>query len=626
MARRVRKAVGFAPRIALCAATVLTCGIAACQSGGGNHGPAISNAVDNQKPLRLPKNLAPRVEPQVQGQFTVTVNPFPGETIGGAAVVLGDCNGDGLLDAFLPMEGHLFVRQPDGTLGAAVVVSTPDPASMASEMMRPGNETAAFVDLDQDGKLDLVIGSKTVVLRKGDGNCGFAAPVPLFQACEGGPPGQLVVMDIDRDGLLDFSCACAREKDPLARLFVARGDGTYEMVTPPPTPQVAKDAGFPAFGTFFDDLDGDGTLDGFFLSDWNLGWFSWGVPGDLPAFKRDDSLTNTIAITDSMSLSPLDFDRDGRIDYFLSGTCWAPICSGSPLLWNAGPRDLYDITEHAGLIGDHPISNWGSFASDFDFDGWTDLLVLRAGASSPSESGLPEIPSLYMNRHDATFAEVGAQVLGEQARVFGIALACGDLTSDGKIGCYAPSSPEILLRNGLTPQGGWLGLELHGTVSGSNGAGARVSLDGEARPLTVVASAQSPTGIQHDGRPLLAVGDRQQASVTVQWPSGLTQHVGPLQVGQYHTITEPQVLAVAPRFGPANGTAEFDVAVDLKAAGAAAATVELVGSGSWKGPAALQADGKLHRTLIAAATPGSARIQVRLDGAALLVRPRVRYE
>ena len=72
--------------------------------------------------------------------------------------------------------------------------------------------------------------------------------------------------------------------------------------------------------------------------------------------------------------------------------------------------------------------------------------------------------------------------------------------------------------------------------------------------------------------------------------------------------------------------AEFDVAVDLKAAGATAATVELTGSGSWKGPAALQADGKLHRTLIAAATPGSARIQVRLDGAALLVRPRVRYE
>src|SRR5207237_488791 len=161
----------------------------------------------------------------------------------------------------------------------------------------------------------------------------------------------------------------------------------------PTTPCQGATAGvFPTFGSFFDDVDGDGALDLFALIDTQQGWFAWGVPGDAPSFARDERLTASLGATDAMSLSPLDFDRDGRIDYFLGGSPYP----GNRLLRNRAPRELPDLAAKAGLAPSATTS-WGSRAFDANLDGWPDLLVLQKGGVPPDVES-PAPPMLWLNQ------------------------------------------------------------------------------------------------------------------------------------------------------------------------------------------------------------------------------------
>ena len=182
-----------------------------------------------------------------------------------------------------------------------------------------------------------------------------------------------------------------------------------------------------------------------------------------------------------------------------------------------------------------------------------------------------------------------------------------------------------MLRDELTPRGSWVGLRLRGTVSSPEAVGARVSLDGASPPLVVVAGGQSPIGGEHDRGVLLAIGSHDRADLTITWPSGLRQALRGVPAGRYTSVVEPAALTVAPRVAPADGSARVEVVVDPMAAGARTAAIECRGDCTWTGPTTTDADGRLHRWLQAPAAPGSARVEVALDGVPLAVRPRVRF-
>ncbi len=569
-------------------------------------------------------SYATRANPSMQGQLSIRAgvlpkaNP-PQET----PSLLGDCNDDGLLDIYQPRMGLLLVQDGQGNF-AQVAQFNPNPppnegVKIVLSSPVPRYSSGAFADIDGDGKLDILAAGIEQDLYLGLGDCKFGPAQRLPKPCVTDPPTQVFVTDVDLDGLPDLSESCASPDDGPVHLLLGRGDGSFESVLPPPTPFIKKATDFEIFGTLYDDVDGDGTLDGFFLAETNTGWFSWGEPGDLPSFQRDDDVSHGTSDRDGMSTTALDYDRDGHMDYFLGGTTFGDI-----LLHNEGPRYLRDVAAHSGMPKQDPLSSWSSYALDLDLDGWQDLIVMRTGP--PDYSALPAV---YVNRHDGTFINLATQLLPPGTLIGTMEMTCGDLAGTGRITCLAPGSPDrdtLFLSNDIQAKGGWIGVRLAGTVSASEGRGARVSLLGDTRPLTLVAGGQTPTFCQDDPAVVLAVGSRTSVDLQVEWPSGIVQTISGLPAGAYARIEEPRALSVSRRVVAADGTGQVDVVLDPAAAGASDASVDVEGAGTWAGPLAPGSDGKLHRTLLAPPTPGSARIVATFGGKPLRVRPRVRFE
>lgn len=520
-----------------------------------------------------------------------------------ALTVVGDCNGDGRVD-FVNM-ATLFVQRADGSFAPTMLEGM------------SGRKAGTMVDLDGDGAMDLVLAGTDVVWRRGDGACGFGAPMRIAPDVEG-EPAQILVRDVDQDGLADLTVARQERRERAFQLLVARGDGRFDDRTPPPTPMARhQDVPYRTFATFYDDVDGDGTLDLFALTDHDLGWFSWGVAGEAMTFAQDPAVTANITPISPMALSPLDVDRDGVFEYFVSGTF------GNHRLYRyEGDRRLVDAAARAGLR--EPGSRddgWGTLAFDANLDGYPDLLVRE----EPDDHRGDGPVRLFVNRGDGTFAL--APVI--DAQLSGTSLACADFEADARVSCLARDRGMrglVLLRNRIEHRGAWVGVRLRGTVSSPDASGAHVALDGARPPLVVMAGGQSPTLGEHDRGVILALGAATTASVTVTWPSGIVQHVTGLAAGRYATIVEPAALTLSTRVAAADGSSQVEVIADPRAVGASAVNLLCEGVCAWIGPATVDAQGRHHRALVAPASAGFSRVGLALDGVPLRVRPRVRWE
>ena len=185
---------------------------------------------------------------------------------------------------------------------------------------------------------------------------------------------------------------------------------------------------------------------------------------------------------------------------------------------------------------------------------------------------------------------------------------------------------NALLRDDLQPRGRWAGLSLRGHVSSPDASGARVLVDATPRPESMYYGGQATQGGEHDRRPVVAAGVAGPCNVTVTWPSGIRQRIQNVATGRYTVIDEPDALRVSHRVTPADGRSEVVVEVIPSAAGARVATIERTGAGEWTRDAVTRSDGHVTRVLRAPSTQGEARLRVPLDGTALRVRPRVRFE
>lgn len=585
---------------------VVMCGLvcvlsSACESAAPGAAPTV---VDDVTPR------APRVEPRPVGRFSILRDVLPSPPIQSAAV--GDCNDDGLLDVVA-----LGRTQPTRLfLGRAGPRFEPAPDALPNSYWHAG----VFVDLDGDGRQDLVLASSTVDMLRGEGGCRFAAPVTLARAASEFAAQQVLVTDVNLDGRADLSVTQARSPDAPHRLLVARGDGTFDEFTPRPTPFMLDhtEPGYNGFGMFYDDIDEDGAMDLFAMVDIQKAWFSWGVsPGEILQ-SRDEALGMLLARCDPMSLSPLDYDRDGRVDWFISGTS-----SRSRLLRHMGGRRLVDEAVAANVEGVGNDFAWGSYSFDADLDGWPDILTLREGNSV--QKSVPPDPGpvdLFLNRHDRTFANAGAATIGLSLRARG--LVCGPLTSDGPVGCFAmpDDAAPLLLVNGIEPQGNMALLRLRGTVSALDATGARVSVDGASPPMVFAYGGQGPYAAEHARSLQIPLGAERAATVTVRWPSGIVQRGVSVSAGRSNEIVEPDALTLSARVVSADGRSTVEVTARPRALGAETARIELTGAGRWEAEATTDAQG-VRRVLVAPTQPGEARVTVSFDGNSLRIRPRV---
>jgi len=317
-------------------------------------------------------------------------------------IAVGDLDGDGFDDIYLPQQGglsnRLLLRQPDGT---AV-----DATRRSGLGFLDSTRSALIADLDNDGDQDLVASLGAVILLAlNDGSARFTKFVPLRAP---GPEEvySMVAADPDGDGDLDIFACRYSSRDNLSgspRPFHEAnngapnvywrndGDGKFTDAT--------EEMGFGVenhkftYAAIWEDFDLDGDLDLYVANDFGLNNLFRNDDGHFKDVAREVGAADQ---SSGMGVSVGDYDLDGDMDLYVTnmfssaGRRIVPqterymqgenqevhakhlrFARGNSLLANRGDGTFEDMTEQAGVaIGGWA---WGAKFIDLNNDGREDL-------------------------------------------------------------------------------------------------------------------------------------------------------------------------------------------------------------------------------------------------------------
>lgn len=512
--------------------------------------------------------------------FTSTGNAsFPEITAGlsyqlahkamGTGVAIGDYDGDGDLDVYLL--GHLGqanrLYRNNLDLGSKTFTDVTPPVLADIGFSR----VAHFVDLDQDGDLDLLLinDQDTPVgmnpplsmtkLFRNDGNGTFVdVTADSGLNVSGFVKGGCAIADYDGDGRLDIYISNwgAFLTDPPAvfpganQLFRNLGGMVFEDVT---LSSGLGTLGRDSFTAIFADLDEDGDPDLQISIDHTSDEY---FRNDGGTFVNDTASVNTTHIGNDMGATCADFDADGDLDCYATnitdpseiktfGTTQGNVLYENRLIPD-GTFSYIDSALSAGVFD--TAWGWGTEAVDVDNDGDIDIIAVTgfdefilefSGASHP----LYQTPSyLYLNDGTGSFTlETGTDLdMTDDSR----ALAAFDYDRDGDLDLLITnrSQPVRLFENRSTGQGHWLGLRLspdHLAI----GATVRITIAGTTQRRDIIAGHSYLTGLPsevHFGLGTATAVD----SLEIEWADGLIENLGPVAGDQLLDVTRPLVQAV----------------------------------------------------------------------------------
>jgi hypothetical protein len=454
----------------------------------------------------------------------------------GMGVACGDFDNDGRVDVFLTCVGRnrLLRNLGDGKFtdvtAAAGVAGGDDEWSTA----------AAWADLDNDGDLDLFVGNyvrwspeldfevnnQLVGVGRAYGRpWNFPGTLPRLFRNDGGKPGEVrfqdvsersglqvrnpatgvpmaktlavAPVDLNHDGWMDLVVA----NDTVQNfVFTNRHDGTFAEVGA--ATGVAFDAYGQARGAMgidaarFRNDESLGIAIGNFANEMNALYVSQGDPRREQLLFTDEAITEGIGPASrqllKFGLFFFDYDLDGRLDVLTSNghieeeieKVQQTVRYRQPaqLFWNAGgaPSFVEVGTNQAGAELFEPMVGRGSAYADFDRDGDLDVVVTQLG----------DAPRLFRN--------------------------------DQKLGHH------------------WLRVTLQGRRFNRDAIGAWVTLRIGRR---VQAAQVMPTKSYLSQSELAVVFGLGAATaveeVTVAWPAGHVQRVGPVKADQTIAVSEP---------------------------------------------------------------------------------------
>jgi hypothetical protein len=283
---------------------------------------------------------------------------------GGQPNCWADFTNDGLLDLFVGMNGkasnRLYLNNGNGTFKEVAAV-----AGVADTTDTRG---AACGDFDGDGNIDLYVAftkrsgaANKLYHNEGDGRHFIDVATTWGVNLSGMESRQIAFVDYDNDGKVDLFVA---ERDAPNNLFRNEG-GRYRNVAR----EMGVDDPRKTVGAVWFDYNADGRLDVFLANqdgDSNALWRNDGakftdVAGDLGV---DGIAPGRLG---SNGPSVIDFDNDGDIDLFVAGY-------GRNFLYrNDGHGTFTDVAEQMGVMGGDRAtpSAW----ADYDNDGRPDLYV-----------------------------------------------------------------------------------------------------------------------------------------------------------------------------------------------------------------------------------------------------------
>jgi len=438
-----------------------------------------------------------------------------------------------------------------------------------------------FADFDNDGDLDLYISSmpkrdSTPVLRgctlfRNDGEGEFTDVSQDSGACPDAFGGRsAAVLDFDGDGLLDLLVG----EDPLpgyngstthsSRLFHNQGGMQFRDVTQ----RAGIPAGIPGLGVAAGDMNNDGWPD-LFLACHGEGNRLLLNRGD-GTFREDVALNELFrwetAGGDNMVCGVCfgDVNRDGLLDLVLGQHFerpWrAPVANR--LYVNRGIKDgtpqFEDVTDSAGLVP-LPMKAPHVEIQDFDNDGWPDIYmsIVKFADGSPhpvifrnlgGQTGTVRFQACGLEVNDFPTAEDRAfrrarqffdKMVAEKKILYTAAGPSSDFDRDGRLDLFLASwwteLDSLLLRN-QTAGGHWLQVEVRSPKGVVNhmGIGSRVNvyelgrggdmdaLLGCREVATGYGYASSQEAVAHFG-----LGKQRQCDVEVVFPHGRGRVVRP---------------------------------------------------------------------------------------------------
>ncbi len=434
----------------------------------------------------------------------------------GMGVAAGDVDNDGWVDLYLTGFGRnqLFRNNGDGTFSDVSSRSgTRDPSSWSV--------SAAFVDFDRDGWLDLFVGN---YLRYT-----LDTHIPCFSPS--GPP--------------DYCPPDVYRPQP-SRLYRNRGNGTFVDVTA--SAGLEREFG-PALGAATADFDGDGWIDIFVANDQRENQL-WINQHD-GTFRNLAPLVGVAAGTDGelkadMGVDAGDFDNDGDEDLVIGELTG----QGSTLYVNDGSGLFDDQSARQGIRA--PSLRYTGFGAgwiDFDNDGWLDIVAVNGTVTQNLEAlgpdnlfPLQQRNQVFRNLRTGRFEDVTDRAgavfqLSEVSR----GAAFGDLDNDGDMDVVIANAngPTRLLINQIGSRNHWVGVRLLGR-QGRDMLGARVAVTSQdGLTLWRRARADGSYASANDPRVLVGLGgSAEPVQVRVTWPSGHVEAWSDLAVDRYTMLRE----------------------------------------------------------------------------------------
>jgi hypothetical protein len=435
----------------------------------------------------------------------------------GMGAAVGDYDNDGFDDLFVTALGQnrLFHNNGNGTF-----TDVTQKAGLSGP--RELSTSAAWIDFDKDGHLDLVIGNYVQWTQETDLYCTL-------------------------DGKSKSYCTPESYKGTAARLWHNRGDGTFEDVT--------QKAGLgeptsKTMGIAVLDYDNDGWPDLLFSNDTqpnklyrNNGNGTFSEKGVIAgiAFSEDG------VARAGMGVDAADYDHSGYPSVMITN-----FSNQMLSLYHNEGKGLFVDEAPQSAIGRATLLTlgFGCFFFDYDLDGWPDIFIANGHIDPEIQRVQANVkyampPHLFRNLGKGKFEEVtnsmGAAFVTPRV---GRGAAYADIYNHGRLDLLLSTNggPAYLFRNeaqAASTTNRSVRLKLVGTKSNRDGIGAVVRLSSGVDSQTQMLRSGSSYLSSSELILTFGLAQRDKAdTIEIRWPSGQVDHLSNVAAGQTITATE----------------------------------------------------------------------------------------